>query len=318
MEKSFCKVDNCSNVLFAKGFCKSCYNKEYYKIKPYIFKFKKEPCSNCGKLEVKCKNLCNSCYAKNHRNTPHGKLMLKIYNDTKGRENNKKHLEKKFINKTLNPEKKITICECGEKSISKGYCHKCYHKYYQRKKNENKPRKEHIPKTRKKTILDNIKRVGFNDVSLLLERGFTIKNACEKLDLKIKDFYLSISEQEKSNLKEKEINFLKKFKSLTDYEDETFDINEDFDLIKMLSTANKVVNLKNRLKSKKSILQYTLDGVFLCKYESMSEAQISGIDIGSISRICNGFKKPNVFIFKYEDEEKLIKDPLDNLLFFLQ
>lgn len=216
--KLICKNDGCDRVVLAKDFCKSCYNKKYYRLKPYIFKLKKEPCSKCGKLEVKSKNLCNSCYAKNHRNTPHGKLMLKLYNDTKGKENNKKYLKKKFINKTLNPEKKITICECGEKSISKGYGYNCYHKYYQRKKNENKPRKEYIRQPRKKKILENIKSVGFDDVLLFLQYGFTIKKSCEKLDLTYVDFYNKISKEQKSELIEKQKFYSKKIKSLITYE----------------------------------------------------------------------------------------------------
>jgi hypothetical protein len=47
----------------------------------------------------------------------------------------------------------------------------------------------------------------------------------------------------------------------------------------------------------------------------MSEAQICGVDIPSISRICNGKQIPKKFIFKYDEES--IKEPLDDLLYFL-
>lgn len=92
----------------------------------------------------------------------------------------------------------------------------------------------------------------------------------------------------------------------------------EFDLQEMLLRVNEKIKSLHKLKSKRTILQYTLDGVFICKYDSMSEAQISGIDIACISRICNGKQKPTKFIFKYDtDEEKKIKEPLNDLLDFL-
>ena len=93
----------------------------------------------------------------------------------------------------------------------------------------------------------------------------------------------------------------------------------DFDIQKMLLRTRKVIKIMNRkLKGKKPILQYSLEGVFMCRYDSMSEAQISGIRIDNISRICNGKKKPNKYIFKYDPEFiKIPKEPLDDLLDFL-
>jgi hypothetical protein len=198
-------------------------------------------------------------------------------------------------------KKEVKYCECGSEAKVKGLCQKCY--------NKNRTKKSVRFKKPNKII-------GINDVYLLLERGFTTKKACEKLNLTFKDFYSNITDKEKTNLKQKEIYFSNKIKSLTDLEEETLSIIEEFDLRKMILRTNKVILSIHKFKSKKPILQFTLDGVFICKYESMSEAQISGVDIASISRICNGLQKPNRFIFKYEEDE-LSKEPLDDLLYFL-
>jgi hypothetical protein len=93
----------------------------------------------------------------------------------------------------------------------------------------------------------------------------------------------------------------------------------ELDLYKMLLRTRKVIEIMNcKFKGKKPILQYSLDGVFICKHNSMSEAQISGVHIADISRICNGKKKPKIYIFKYDPESiKIPKEPLDDLLDFL-
>jgi hypothetical protein len=288
-----------------------------------------KPCSNCGILITSSKKLCNSCYGKYYRSTPKGKLYTKTYNDGKGRENNKRYLAKKnkkeqkycecgskvfakglcskcYKNKSHNSTKKEQkYCECGSKVYAKGLCGKCYR--------SNRPKK-----TRLKNKPNRI--FGLKDISLLLERGFTIKKSCEKLNLSFKDFYSSISEQEKTILKEKEIHYLNKINSLIDYEDETYNINEDFDLKNSLLRTLEVIEIMDsKFKGKKPIFQYTLDGVFICKYDSMSEAQISGISIHSISKICNGLQKPTKYNFMYDPESiKIPKEPLDNLLYFLQ
>jgi hypothetical protein len=93
----------------------------------------------------------------------------------------------------------------------------------------------------------------------------------------------------------------------------------DFDLQEMLLRTYQAIQIiDSNGKHKKPVLQYTLNGVFLCKYDSMSEAQISGIEISSISRICKGEIKPKKYIFKYDPESiKMPKEPLDGLLDFL-
>jgi len=93
----------------------------------------------------------------------------------------------------------------------------------------------------------------------------------------------------------------------------------EFDLQKMLLRTYEVIEIMDsKFKGKKPIFQYTLDGVFMCKYDSMSEAQISGVHIADISRICRGQMKPKIYIFKYDPESiKIPKEPLDDLLDFL-
>ena len=92
----------------------------------------------------------------------------------------------------------------------------------------------------------------------------------------------------------------------------------EFDLQKMLLRTNQVIQLMDSNRKCKPVLQYTLDGVFICKYDSMSEAEISGVEISVISRICNGIYKPKKYIFKYDTESlNMPEEPLDKLLDFL-
>jgi hypothetical protein len=285
---------------------------------------KNDGCDRVVRVVI-AKGICQACRSKSYRNTPKGKLYTKLYNDGKGRENSKRYLAKKNLLKPVkipNHPKESKPCECGEKSIAKGYCRNCYQKHYQRKKNENKPRKykprrEYIRQPRKKTILENIKSVGFNDVLLLLQYGFTIKKSCEKLDLTYSDFYNKISKEQKSELIEKQKFYSKKIKSLTAYEKEITDIGYEYDLRSMVLKSKDAIKKMERLINKKIVLQYTLDNVFICKYNSLTEAsQNVGIDIAHISRVCNGKANPTRFIFKYETLD-IPKEPLDELLYFL-
>lgn len=278
-------------------------------------------CKNDGCERVaRTKGICQACLSKHYRNTPKGKLYTKLYNDGKGRENNKRYLAKKNLLKPVkipNPPKEIKPCECGEKSIAKGYCYKCYQKYYQRKKNENQPKKIYQRKPRKKIFLDNIKSVGFDDVLLLLQYGFTIKKSCEKLHLSYSDFYNNISKEQKIELKEKEIFYSEKIKSLITYEKEIPSIDYEYDLRSMVLKSKDAIKKMERILYKKTVLQYSLDGILISTYVSLTQAsELTGVDIATVSRICNGISKPKRYIFKYEKID-IPKEPLDKLLYFL-
>ena len=42
---------------------------------------KQVKCLECDTIGILCKSLCENCYRKKTRNTPEGKLKIKLYND---------------------------------------------------------------------------------------------------------------------------------------------------------------------------------------------------------------------------------------------
>ena len=97
-------------------------------------------------------------------------------------------------------------------------------------------------------------------------------------------------------------------------------MDNEFDLRKMLFKAFDAIKILTRKPyNKKCILHYDLNGSFICKYKSISEASRgSGVSISHISRISNKKYKSKKYVFKYE--ERLIvmpKEPLNDLLDFL-
>ena len=148
---------------------------------------KQIPCSECAKIGVLSKGLCQSCYSKKQRNTPDGKLKMKLYNGTKGVEARQKYLAKK---PPKSPKENIN-CECGKVAVTKGLCVTCYQKYYQRKKHGWTQR----PKT------DYTKKVDYNLVLNLVKKGLTIQNACKKSKIDRHLFYRAITKQQKAELR---------------------------------------------------------------------------------------------------------------------
>ena len=102
---------------------------------------KQEKCIECDTIGVLCKSLCPACYRRKTRNTPEGKLKIKLYYDTASR--------KRFLNKKPKKEpKEKTLCECGKISIVKNMCRNCY---------QNKRNKENYVHRPKKIKLVDVK-----------------------------------------------------------------------------------------------------------------------------------------------------------------
>jgi hypothetical protein len=148
-------------------------------------KLKQEPCSECSKIGTCCKKLCQACYSKRQRNTPSGKLKLKLYNATKGVEAQKRYLAKK----PQRPPKENTNCECGKVATLKGFCRNCYQKNYWYTKYGGTPR-----------LKKDYNQV-YNLVLKLVKSGLTITDACKKSKIERRTFYKTITEQQKLELR---------------------------------------------------------------------------------------------------------------------
>jgi len=147
-------------------------------------KLKQEPCLECSKIGIHCKNLCQACYLKKQRSTPSGKLKLKLYNATKGAEARQRYLAKK----PKKPPKENINCECGKAAKLKGFCRNCYQKNYWYTKHGGTPR-----------IKKDYNQV-YNLVLKLVESGLTITDACKTLKIERSTFYRAITEQQKLEL----------------------------------------------------------------------------------------------------------------------
>ena len=133
-------------------------------------------CVECKIKNVRCKNLCGTCYSKIYRKTDKGKKATKRYNDNGGVEARRKYMEKFNANKPINLYRSRNIpkvdCECGKPSKTKNLCNTCYQRIYQRKIKE-------LAQGTKQGKNDSTKI--FNDVLFYVKKGFTILNACKKL-----------------------------------------------------------------------------------------------------------------------------------------
>ena len=147
-------------------------------------KLKQEPCLECSKIGIHCKNLCQACYLKKHRSTPSGKLKLKLYNATKGAEARQRYLAKK----PKKPPKESINCECGKVAKLKGFCRNCYQKNYWYTKYGGTPR-----------IKKDYNEV-YNLVLKLVSMGLTITDACKKSKIERSTFYRAITKQQKLEL----------------------------------------------------------------------------------------------------------------------
>lgn len=158
-------------------------------------------CSECEKPNVFCKGMCQACYSKMRRKTDKGKERMKAYNLSAGKEAQRRYRERK---KALKPPK--PNCECGKKSVVKGYCYTCYQKYYQRKKNGWKEGTDRKNKPDSSLI--------FNSVLLEVKKGFTIERACKNAKVTRSTLYRVISPIQKAELNA--------YKILRDVDDDEF------------------------------------------------------------------------------------------------
>jgi hypothetical protein len=155
-----------------------------------------DPCSQCSKIKVFCKGLCQACYSKKLRNTPSGKIKMKLYNDTKGKEARKRWIE----SQPPKPPKEPKInspkpdCECGAKSEIKGFCYKCYHKYYQRKRYNLNAR---IKKSDKIKLFNN--KI-FIEIVNHVKSGMSIREACKIVNIGSSSLYRQMSDIQKREL----------------------------------------------------------------------------------------------------------------------
>lgn len=154
-----------------------------------IRKIKQVKCNDCDKIGVYCKNLCQACYSKMRRKTPQGILQLKNYNSVKGKEAQRRYLEKQ---PKKEPKYKINlVCECGGKAIAKGLCRNCYqNKRYN---------KEYIYIKKEKITIDYTDI--YKKVLKKVKSGMTIQNACSSIGIKsTSGFYRNITEIQKKEL----------------------------------------------------------------------------------------------------------------------
>ena len=69
---------------------------------------------------------------------------------------------------------------------------------------------------------------------------------------------------------------------------------------------DKIEPLQKRRTKRKSVAQYTLDGIFIATYPSATSAsKATGTRLSSITSVCNGnFKSAGGYIWAYNDEDK--------------
>lgn len=175
----------------------------------YQRKLQNIPCSECGKIGVYLRGLCQACYSKMRRNTPEGKEKQKIYNATKGKEAQKRYLDKQPQKppKEKKEKKENTLCECGKTTVTKGLCMKCYQKYYQRRKQNFKARER---KEKKEMRMKKL----FESVLYEVKSGLTIQNACQKIKIDRLMFYKNISDQQKTLLRSTKAIYFNKHKTI--------------------------------------------------------------------------------------------------------
>lgn len=147
-------------------------------------------CDMCGAADIFCKGKCQACYSKMLRNTEKGKSAMKMYNLTKGRDATKRYRERQKLLKPPKPPK--PYCECGAPSVAKGLCHRCYCRYYQRRKYKYKPR------SKVSNVVDSEDL--FLRVLTEVKKGFTISGACRKLKIDRGKLYHVITPLQKSEL----------------------------------------------------------------------------------------------------------------------
>jgi len=155
------------------------------KTKPRLLK--QEKCLECEKIGTLAKGLCEAHYSKMRRQTPEGKLGLKIYNETKGKIASQKYLS----NKTPKQPKEKKLCECGKIAITKGLCRNCY----QNKRNN----KNYIYKPKEKKVFDFTKI--YEKVLREVVKGSSIDLACIAANISRSFFYREASDFQKTEIR---------------------------------------------------------------------------------------------------------------------
>jgi hypothetical protein len=163
-------------------------------------KLNQKKCSECDKIGVWAKGLCQAHYSKMRRQTPEGAEGLRKYNETKGKLAQQRYLSKKPKKEPIEQK----ICECGKLSIAKGLCRNCY---------QNKRfNKNYTYKPKEKKVIDFTpfyKKV-LNEV----KKGNTIETACKNTNINRGLFYRKITAIQK-----KEINSYKLIGKDSDFDD---------------------------------------------------------------------------------------------------
>ena len=159
----------------------------------------KNHCSECNKDQIYCKHLCHACYSRRRRSTPEGKAEMKRYNDTKGKEASKKYRDspkgKEWYRKyrgSKPPKPPKLDCKCGEKSIAKGLCRKCYQRSRYRPGIDERRRERHLP-----ILYDEV----YIKILTAVINGATISQACERLKIGREKLYYGMTEKQKAELR---------------------------------------------------------------------------------------------------------------------
>ena len=164
---------------------------------------KQEKCSECEKIGIHAKNLCQACYSKSRRQTPEGKKALRLYNQTKGKIAQQKYLSKK----PPKPPKEKKMCECGKLAIAKKMCRNCYQNKYTNKSYVYKPKENKVVDFSPiyKKVLDYVKK------------GNTIEFSCKSLNVNMTTFYKNITPIQKKEIKSYKI--IGNISEVDDYDD---------------------------------------------------------------------------------------------------
>lgn len=172
----------------------------------------------CEDKPAIAKGLCRGCYSREHRKTESGNAAMKRYNNGKGVDAAKRYREKNRENKPPKaprvPKAQKPICSCGDVSVAKGLCRKCYNKQRWQsiaKKSGVKPRET-------KTITDIAAL--HEDLIKLVKSGMTIEAACKDKGVSRSVIYKRMTVEQKIELASwKAVSSVRPPKHLNDLDD---------------------------------------------------------------------------------------------------
>lgn len=84
----------------------------------------------------------------------------------------------------------------------------------------------------------------------------------------------------------------------------SYDYIWSFTPLDEVSYQERIVDKRQNNKLSKTVLQYTLDGIFIAEYPSVNEVERQlGFDCSTISKVCRGIKNTHKnFVWKYAEE----------------